>query len=60
MKADAASGLNYTVEMVVIRKDGRREDHGVIGFHHRSRLRRLLYRLRPLVGPALSRRLFSL
>lgn len=33
------------LEVVVIRADGRREDHGVVAYYHRNPLRRLAWRV---------------
>jgi hypothetical protein len=32
-----------TIEAVVIRKDGTREDHGIISYYHRNPLKRLAW-----------------
>lgn len=37
---------SVTVEAVVIRADGSREDHGTVAAYHRNPLKRLAYRLR--------------
>ena len=47
MKQDAKSPFSQiSIEAVVIRKDGTREDLGTISYWHKNPLRRLIWRMR--------------
>lgn len=45
MSYDAQQPTSISVEAVVIRADGRREDLGVVAYHHRNPLRVWAWRL---------------
>lgn len=49
VKADAGVE-SVSVEAVVIRRDGTREDLGQIAYYHKNPLRRLAWRLRNMKG----------
>ena len=45
--SDAKGGLKeVTIEAVVIRKDGRREDLGTVSYWNKNPVKRLIWRLR--------------
>ena len=47
MKTEAKGGVReVTIEAVVIRRDGTREDFGVVSYYHKNPLKRLIWRLR--------------